>query len=81
MSDARLAEEGKSHSSANFGVTQSLAEAMLSLGGTAMHQDLMENAKTRYPILNRIPDDSEGALTLCGAMECLSRPLVAFVRY
>ena len=27
-----------------------------------------------------MPDDVEGALTLCGAMECLSKPMVAFVR-
>ena len=44
-----------------------------------MDEDLME-IKNRYPILNRMPDDVEGALTLCGAMECLQRPLIAFVR-
>ena len=27
-----------------------------------------------------MPDDVEGALTLCGAMECLHTPMVAFVR-
>ena len=44
-----------------------------------MGEDLVD-LKTRYPILNRMPDDVEGALTLCGAMECLQRPLIAFVR-
>lgn len=43
-----------------------------------MDMDIVD--KTRYPILNRMPEDSEGALTLCGAMECLSKPMIAFVR-
>ena len=30
--------------------------------------------------MNRMPDDVEGALTLCGAIDCLSKPMVAFVR-
>ena len=53
---------------------------MLALGGSAMNEDLLESVKIRYPILNRMPDDVEGCLTLCGAMECLQRPLLAFVR-
>merc|ERR1739838_991451 len=57
-----------------------LAEAMLSLSGTALNEDLLDHLKHRYPILNRMPDDVEGALTLCGAMECLNTPMVAFVR-
>ncbi len=75
----KLAEEGRSSSQASFGA-QSLAEAMLSLGGSTMKEDLAEAIKAKFPIMNRMPDDSEGALTLCGALECLSRPLIAFVR-
>jgi len=77
--DIKTLEEGSSRKD-SFGAAHSLAEAMLSLSGTALNEDLLENIKARYPILNRMPDDVEGVLTLCGAMECLKQPLVAFVR-
>ena len=79
VADMRSAEEGKMNGTQSF-TASSLAEAMLSLGGPALHQDLLEHARHKYPIMNRMPGDSEGALTLCGAIECLQRPLVAFVR-
>jgi len=85
VADIRTLEEGgkpdnRKSSTNSFGAAHSLAEAMLHLSGAALDEDLLENIKTRYPILNRMPDDVEGALTLCGAIECLSRPMVAFVR-
>ena len=36
--------------------------------------------KQKYPIMGRLPDESEGALTLCGAVESLHNPIVAFIR-
>ena len=36
--------------------------------------------KNQYPIMASLPDDSEGALTLCAAIESISKPIVAFVR-
>lgn len=78
-SEVKMAEEGRSPSQQSFGA-HSLAEAMLSLGGAALSQDIMEHMKNLYPIMKRMPDDSEGCLTLCGALECLNKPMIAFVR-
>ena len=36
--------------------------------------------KHKYPIMGRLPDNSEGALTLCAAIESLQKPIMAFVR-
>ena len=36
--------------------------------------------KNQYPIMASLPDDSEGALTLCAAIESISKPIVAFIR-
>merc|ERR1719433_1420440 len=32
--------------------------------------------KNQYPIMASLPDDSEGALTLCAAIESISKPIV-----
>ena len=36
--------------------------------------------KNQYPIMASLPDDSEGALTLCASIESISKPIVAFIR-
>ena len=40
----------------------------------------MAHSTKKSHIMARIPVGSEGALTLCGAIEALARPVVAFVR-
>ncbi len=40
----------------------------------------MAHSAKKSTIMHRIPEGSEGALTLCGAIEALSKPIVAFVR-
>ena len=34
----------------------------------------------QYPIMASLPDDAEGALTLCAAVESLTEPVTAFIR-
>jgi solute carrier family 4 anion exchanger 2 len=41
---------------------------------------MASSGKARNPIMNRMPEGSEGALTLCGAIPSLTQPMVAFVR-
>ena len=36
--------------------------------------------KDQYPIMASLPDDAEGALTLCAAVESLTEPVTAFIR-
>ena len=36
--------------------------------------------KDKYPIMECLPDDAEGSLTLCAAVDDLTKPIVAFVR-
>ena len=39
-----------------------------------------EMLKQKYPIMARLPDDSEGCLTLCASHASVKRPTIAFVR-
>ena len=36
--------------------------------------------KDQYPIMASLPDDAEGALTLCAAVESLTEPITVFIR-
>ena len=40
----------------------------------------MVTFKDQYPIMASLPDDAEGALTLCAAVESLTEPVTAFIR-
>ena len=77
MNGLNNAEEGRAARPPSFAAS-SLAEAMLALGAPAVELPL-EALKHKYPILNRIPDDSQGALVCVGAVD-IEKPLVAFVR-
>ena len=45
-----------------------------------MYKLARDNIKSKYPIMNRLPENSEGCLTMCGAIESLTKPAIAFVR-
>lgn len=76
----KKSKKGNKKESVAGGIMNAMTFLQMTTFGTAHVALPPSMLKDQYPIMASLPDDAEGALTLCAAVESLTEPIAAFIR-